>query len=76
MCSKRGACVAKGGHACMVKGACMEKGGEGMAGGMYDGRVCIEGGMCGRGAYMVGERATAANSMHLTGMHSCLALCQ
>ena len=59
----------------MVKGACMAKGGAWQRG-MYDGRVCMAGGMCGRGAYMVGERATAANSMHLTGMHSCLALCQ
>ena len=56
--------------ACMV-GACML--GEGM---------CMAGSMCGRGhalqgtcmggACMAGETATAVDSMHPTGLHSCL----
>ena len=34
--------------------------------------ACVVGGMHGRGACMAGETATAAGSMHPTGMHSCL----
>ena len=38
--------------------------------------VCVVGGgrgMYGRGVCMAGKTATAAESMHPTGMHSCLA---
>ena len=52
-----------------------------MAGGMYGRMVCMvgacvaeghvwQGGMRGRGPCMAGEMATAAGSMHPTGMHS------
>ena len=33
--------------------------------------VCVAGGMCGRGACLAGEMATAADGTHPTGMHSC-----
>ena len=46
--------------------------------------VYVAGGMCGgghvcqggawQGACMAGDKATAVNSTHLTGMHSCLLL--
>ena len=45
--------------------------------------VCMAGGVCGRGnawvkggghACMAGETTTAADSMHHTGMHSCIGL--
>ena len=64
----------------MVKGACVAKGGQGghaWQGGMH-GRGCMAGGscmaagMCGRGGACVAvETATAADSTHPTGMHSC-----
>ena len=79
--------MVKGGHA-WQRGACLAKGvvcGEGMAciagevhGGWHawQGRgACMAGGggMCGeRRACMAGEKATAADGMHPTGMHSCL----
>ena len=33
-----------------------------------------KGGMCGRGACLAGESATAADGTHHTGMHSCLSI--
>ena len=47
-----------------------------MAEGMHGRGACmVEGGMCGgRGTCMVREMATAADSMHPTGMHSCSAM--
>ena len=41
-----------------------------MAGGMHGVCVCVWGVM-GGGACMAGEMATAADSTHPTGMHSC-----
>ena len=41
--------------------------------------VCMTGGggyMCGRGACIAGEMATAVDGMHPTGMHSCYKLIQ
>ena len=65
----RGTCMA---GECMVGGTC----GRGHA--PQGGWVCMVGGTCvARGAYvaggacMVGETATAADSTHPTGMHSC-----
>ena len=57
---------------CMAEGACM-------AGGVHGGRTCVVG-VCtwqwgvrgGGGACMAGEMATEADSMHPTGIHSCL----
>ena len=66
-----GTCLA-GGHA---RGVCMV--GLYLAGGMHGkGHVCqgacmVGGGMCGRGACMAGEMATAADGTYPTGMHSC-----
>ena len=60
--------VAKGGmHG---RGACLVVGGVCMA----KGRQFMVGGMCGGGACVAGEMATAADGTHPTGMHSCLLL--
>ena len=60
-----------------VAGTCMA-GELYMAGGMHGRGACMAGGhawlggMHGWGACMAGDMATAADSMHLTEMHSCL----
>ena len=52
-----------------------QHGGGGVTRGMCGGGGHVwQGGMHGRGAYMAGETATAVDSMHHTGMHSCLFL--
>ena len=55
------------------QGACMAGGvGWGMCGGgMYCGGHAWHGGVCGEGACIAGDMATAADGMHPTGMHSC-----
>ena len=76
MHGKRG-CMVKGGHAwqkvgmCMMKGVCMAMGKCGKKG------VCMVGGMHSSGhawwgACMAGKTATAVDSTHPPGMHSCL----
>ena len=59
------------GHA--WQGACMAGGvGWGMCGGgMHCGGHAWHGGVCGEGACIAGDMATAADDMHPTGMHSC-----
>ena len=63
--SQTGACVVKGDMhgegACVARGPCMAKGACMANGGMHG-----KGGVC-----MAGEMATAADSMHPKGMHSC-----
>ena len=51
----------------MVKGACVAKWGVHGEGGVHGMEACMAEGVC-----MAGEMATAANSTHPTGMHSCL----
>ena len=44
-------------------------------GGLHGGGMCGWGvGMHGKGACVAGERATAAEGTHLTGMHSCFTI--
>ena len=73
----RGACMAGGvhGRGCAWQGVC--GGGHAWQGGMCGWGACMVGGcmagvcVVGGGACMAGEMATAAESMHPTGMHSC-----
>ena len=73
-----GVCLSSGKGACVVGGLCVRGCTHGrsvrMQGGMHGresvcGRVCMAGG--GGGAYVAGETATATDSTHPTGMHSC-----
>ena len=47
-----------------------------MAGGMHERGACMTGGACVAGGRrcVAGEKATAADGMHPTGMHTCLTL--
>ena len=65
----RGACMAGGMHVAEAEGACMAGSMHGR-GHVWQG-ACMAGGMHGRGTCMAGEMATAADSKHPTGMHSC-----
>ena len=63
-----------GGGAVVAEGACVA-GGHAWPGRAWWGEGCVAGGVCGRGGMhgrgpVAGETATAADSMHLTGMHS------
>ena len=49
-----------GGGACIVGGHA------------WQGGICDKGGMCGKGDMHGRRDATAADSMHPTGMHSCI----
>ena len=63
----RGACLA---GACLA-GACVAGGLNGRGQAWKDSVHGRGGGMHSRGAFMVGETATAASSTHPTVMHSC-----
>ena len=69
----RGSCMAGG---CAWQGACMAGGVHGKGGmhgkGVHGKGTCMAGGVHGRGSCMAGEMATAADSMHPTGINSCL----
>ena len=79
LCARDALQVCKG---YVFTGVCLSTVGARMAGGVCGGvctwwgcawqGVCMAGGggMCGRGAYMAGESATAAGSTHPTGIHS------
>ena len=70
-CVAGGACMAGG---CTWHRGCAWQGRACVAGGVHGRGACVArgGGMCGRVCTCVtGEMATAAGSMHPTGMHSC-----
>ena len=76
MCGRREACVVGGVHGrghTWQRGVCGREAcmAGGMCGGGVHGRGHVWWGMHGRGACVTGETATAADSIHHTGMHSC-----
>ena len=77
---QKGGVCGKGGHT-WQRGVCVVRG-HVWWGGMHGIGVCMAGnmhgrgtyvvGVCGGGASMAGETATAVDGTHPTGMHSCL----